>query len=81
MRVGLSHLREQWFKHTFKDALDPICNCAKNIGASSYYLIHCLDYLQQRMNLFYTLSSFDSNILDSNNAHLNEIILYGKVNW
>ena len=31
LRLGLSHLREQKFQHSFQDTIDPICNCGQDI--------------------------------------------------
>ena len=31
LRVGLCHLREHKFKHSFQDTLNPICNCGEDI--------------------------------------------------
>ena len=45
LRVRLSHLRE----HSFQDTLNLICNCGKDIQTTSYYLLHCPVYLQERM--------------------------------
>ena len=34
-RLGLSHLREQKFKHSFQDTLNPICACGSRVITSS----------------------------------------------
>ena len=78
MRVGLSHLREHKFKHNFQDTLNPICNCGEDIETTSHYLLHCPDYLQERMTLLNTVTCIDPNISDLNNAQLTEILLYVK---
>ena len=36
LRVGLSHLCEHKFKHSFQDTLKPICNCGKDIETTSH---------------------------------------------
>ena len=42
LRLGLSHLREHKFKHSFHDSLNPFCNCGKGeVETSSPYLLHC----------------------------------------
>ena len=78
MRVGLSHLYEHKFKHSFQDTLNPICNCGEGIEISFHYLLHCRDYLQERMTLLNTVSCVVPNISDFNNDQLTEILLYGK---
>ena len=78
MRVGLSHLREQKFKHSFQDILSPICNCGEDIETTSHYLLPCPDYLEERKTLLNTISCIVPNIFDFNNDQLTEILLYGK---
>ena len=78
LRVGLSHLREHKFKHSFQDILNPICTCGKDIETTSHYLLHCPDYLEERKTLLNTISCSVPNIFDFNNDQLTEILLYGK---
>ena len=78
LRVGLSHLCEHKFKHSFQDTLNPICNCGKDIETTSHYLLHCLDCLHERKPLLNTISCIVLNIFDFNNDQLTEILLYGK---
>ena len=78
MGVGLGHLREHKCKHSFQDTLNLICNCGKDIQTTTYYLLHCPDYLQERMILLITVSCIVPNIFDFNNDQLIEILLYGK---
>ena len=62
LRVGLSHLREHKFKHSFQDTFNSICNCDEHIETSSHYLLHCPDYLQESMTLLNTVSCIVPNI-------------------
>ena len=78
LRVGLSHLREHKFKHSFQDTLNPICTCGEDIETTSHYLLHCPDYLEERKTLLNTISCIVPNIFDFNNDQLTEILLYGK---
>ena len=39
--LGLSHLREHKFKHSFQDTLNPICACGSDVETSCHYLIFC----------------------------------------
>ena len=78
MRVGLSHLHEQKFKHSSQDTLSPICNCGEDIETTSHYLLPCPDYLEGRKTLLNTISCIVPNIFDFNNDQLTEILLYGK---
>ena len=78
LTVGLSHLREHKFKHSFQDTLNLICNCGEDIETASHYLLHCRDYLHERKNLLNTVSCIVPNISDFDNDQLIEILLYGK---
>ena len=57
-----------------------MCNCGKDVEASSHFLLHCPDYLQERMILLNTVSSIVPNIADFNNDQLTEIRFCEKEN-
>ena len=78
MRDDLSHLRENKFKHSFQDTLNPICNRGKDIETTSHYLLHCPEYLQERKTLLNTISCIVPNIFDFSNDQLIEVLLYGE---
>ena len=61
-----------------KDTLNSICHCGKDIETTSHYLLHCPDYLQERMTLLNTVSFTFLNIFDLNNDQLTEILSYCK---
>ena len=41
LRLGLSHLNEHRFCHTFEDFLNPLCSCSLKIEDNTHYLLHC----------------------------------------
>ena len=41
LHVGLSHLREHKFKHSFQDILNPICCCGFDVESTSHYILPC----------------------------------------
>ena len=43
-----------------------------------YYLLHCTDYLLERMTCLNTVSCIVPNIFDFDNEQLTEILLYSK---
>ena len=77
LRLGLSHLREHKFRHNFQDTLNPICSCGENIETTTHYLLHCSNYLNERMTLLTNLQNVEENILDRNYSRLSEILLFG----
>ena len=49
LRLGLNHLWEYKFKHTFPDSLNPICGCGQDSEASAHLLLHCSNYSNERL--------------------------------
>ena len=41
LRLGLSHLKEHKFKHSFQDTINPLCNCGQGIESTTYFFLHC----------------------------------------
>ena len=41
IRLGLSHLREHKFKHSFQDTQNPICNCGNDLESAIHFFLHC----------------------------------------
>ena len=39
LRLGLRHLREHKFEHSFQDSLNPIYGCGNDIETSAHYLL------------------------------------------
>ena len=40
LRLGLSHLREHKFKHSFQDTLNPFCDCGCEIETTALTLLY-----------------------------------------
>ena len=48
LRLGLCHLREHKFKHSFQDSFNPFCSCGRGeVETSSHYLLYCSNYLEE----------------------------------
>ena len=47
IRLGLSHLQEHKFKHSFQDTLNPFCNCGMDVESSTYFLLPCPSYINE----------------------------------
>ena len=79
LRIGLSHLREHKFKHGFLDSLNPICNCELNIETTCHFLLHCPNFINER--LYQEQQEYISRITkddlpSSKNASV-KLLLYG----
>ena len=58
LRLGLSHLREHRFKHSFQDSLNP-----GEVETSSHHLLHCFSYSEERLALLNIIKNIDMSIL------------------
>ena len=47
LRLGLSHLQEYKFKHSFQDSLNKSSNCGLDIESTTHYLLHCPTYITE----------------------------------
>ena len=50
LRLGLSHLREHKFKHSFQDTLNPFCSCGLDIETNMHFF-YCPLFASQRRTL------------------------------
>ena len=67
LRLGLSHLRDNKFKHSFQDSLNPVYNCSTDVETTTHFLLHCLFFFGGRLILsINNIRNFDNNILNLN---------------
>ena len=78
LRLGLSHLREHKFKHSFQDSLNPFCSCGLDIESTAHFLFHCPTYIIKRRTLLSTLVNIDNNLLDLCEPVLIRTLLFGS---
>ena len=55
LRLGLSHLREHKFKHSFQDTINPLCNCGQDIESATHFFLQCFFFINERRTLFSTI--------------------------
>ena len=78
LRLGLSHLRKHKFKHSFQDSLNPFYSCGKGeVETSSYYLLHCSNYSEERLAFLNTIRNIDMYILQLSDSKFTSVILFG----
>ena len=73
--LGLSHLHEHKFKHSFQDCLNPLCFCNNDNETSTHYLLHCPTFKNQRMTLLDKTESINGGILELSSAVVKKILL------
>ena len=78
LRLGLSHLREHKFKHSFQDTLNPLCNCGQDIESTAHFFLHCPFFINERHTLLSTICSLDNKLLNCTDYDLTQKLLFGK---
>ena len=78
LRLGLSHLREHKFKHSFQDTINPFCNCGQDIESATHFFLHCPFFINKRRTLLCTIRSLDGKLLDYTDYVLTQTFLFGN---
>ena len=78
LRLGLSHLREHKFKHSFQDTINPLCNCGQDIESATHFFRHCPFFINERHTLLSTIRSLDCKLLDFTDSDLTQMLLFGN---
>ena len=76
--LGLSHLREHKFKHTFQDSLNPVCKCGAEVESTTRFLLHCPIYNNDWSSLLSTIRNIDCKLLEITDSSLTQTLLYGN---
>ena len=78
IRVGLSHLRERKFKHSFQDSPSPLCKYGTEVESTSHFLLHLLVYNNDWSSLLSTIRNIDCKLLENIDSSLTLKLLYGN---
>ena len=78
-RLGLSHLRDHKFKHSFQDCLNLICSCGIEVETTAHFLLHCPYYLDERKTLLDNIKFVLSNILERSDSFINNVFLFDDI--
>ena len=76
--LGLSHLLEHKFKHSFQDSLNLFCYCGLDFESTGYFLLHCPTHIIERRTLLSTIENIDNNLLDLCEPVLKRTLLFGS---
>ena len=79
--LELSHLREHKFQYNFQYSLNPLCSCGLSIEPTSHFLLHCPIFHDKRHTFRSTLNNINSKILESNDFHLTQTLLFGSTSF
>ena len=78
IKLGLSHLADHKFRHSFQDCVNPICSCDLEIETSTHFLLHCSKYHCARETLYEKVSKIDSTMLKQNDQVLTKLLPFGN---
>ena len=76
LHLGLSHLRENKFKHSFQDTLNLLCNCGMDVKSSTHFLLQCPSYINERYTLMSNLNRFNPQISQTSLKLLTNTLLF-----
>ena len=81
LHPGLSHLHEHKFRYYFQDALNPLCECGKDIEPTMYYFLHSTNFLIPRQTVFQKIRNIDDSILSQSESQPTQTLLYDNENY
>ena len=79
--LGLSHLRERKFKHSFLDTLNPLCNCRTDVESSTYFLFQCPSYINNWCTLMSKVNRINPHISQTSLQLLTDTLLFGNASY
>ena len=77
LRLGLSHLHEHKFKHSFQDFLNPLCLWGNDIETSSLFLLQGTIYSNERVTLLNKIENISYGILELSHTIMTKTLLFG----
>ena len=77
LHLGLRHLCEHKFKHSFQNCLNTLCLCGNDIDTYSHFLLHYPTYSNERMTLLNKIKNFNYGILVLSDTIMAKTLLFG----
>ena len=81
LRLGLNHLLEHKFKHSFQDSPNPLCKCGAEVESTKHFLRHCPIYNKDRSSLLRTIRNIDFKLLEITDSSLTQMLLHGNLSF
>ena len=78
LRLGLSHFRQNEFKHSFQDTFNPLWNCDTDVQSCIHTLHHCPFFLNERCTLMSNLNKIGSQICNLSLPNLANTLVFGN---
>ena len=79
LRLGLSHLREHKFKHSFQDTLNPFCSCGPDVETNMHFSLYCLLFSNQRCTISSTVNDIDSSLANTDDTTLTDTVFLTQI--
>ena len=76
--LGLIHLRELKFEHSFQNTLNPFCPWSLDVETNTRFFLYFPLFSNQRCILLRTVNDVDSYLTNTNDSILIHIFLFGK---
>ena len=77
-RLKFSHLNEHKFRHNFKDALGPMCDCGSKTETTDHFFLRCPFFAINKQKLLHDLLKIDPSLRNLKDELLLDMILYGS---
>ena len=77
--LGLSHLREHKFKHSFQDTLNPFCSCGPDVETNMHFSLYCLLFSNQRCTISSTVNDIDSSLANTDDTTLTDTVFLTQI--
>ena len=78
LQLKFSHLNKDKFRHSFKEALSPICGCGSGTEAKDHFFLCWPFFVINRQRPLNNLVKIDPSLRNLKNELLLDIILYGS---
>ena len=75
--VGLSHLREHKFKHSFLNTINPICVCGLDVQTLNHFFLYCPRFTNERQNLLLNIERIIPEVFRKTDTSITSILLCG----
>ena len=77
-QLGLSHLPEHKFKHSFQDSINPIYNCGNDVEYVIHFFLFFPLYSNENCTFLNSLHKIDHKILDRTDFSLTQTWLFAN---
>ena len=78
LKLDLSHLKEQKFKHGFQYMLNLLCSCGNDLESTEHFLLRCSQFVNERRTLLSILGNFNCSLFANTGKVLTQTLLFGN---